>query len=620
MNKFLSLLRHPQLFVWLLALAPAFVTLGLLIELRATAPHGDSWFIVEQYRQAVDGRFTWRDFVQLHNEHPVVPGRAIYFFVLHCCGGEVGLLPLATWTLSVLTSFGLLRLLVLTVPVRGWRLAVLWGLLNTLLFAPTHGDAWLWEFLVFNAFVVPCLVGGLCGVVSPAATRSAAQRALFFAAGPAALATVSLGSGALVPWLLLLAWLGRHAGQGLLSRRRLAGLGLAWSLFFLVFTGLVHGAWGGLVEPAVRTDAQSRLADVASRPVEVLHYVLVVLGFGLGQGTVVEPVAQATASTLVFALALFVSLPPLRFGAAGRWRAAAPWLILIAFAVGNAALIGWARFRFSFISALVHRYVPLTIPFAVAVIVLVVLAATHAPASPRAQWLRRQLPLLGGLLGGWIGLNWLGGWQAMKTHGLMISSHRAALSFTDVVAPAGVAIWPPMDQELLPPLIKWLEQRDALPAVRLLKDPSVSAARLRHPFNPNVARLTEWRTEPAGQVRVSGTCAVSTPPFYRPVLIALALESPQSHQWLALGFPDLTEDFFQSEWRRRGFREHYYRWTARFPVDLAPAPSGSILRAYAFLPEQQAFKPLSGDLPWPPPPGPAGMVVLSEPRAPESPR
>jgi hypothetical protein len=99
-----------SLLCWLIAFSPAIFVLLYILPLRLHVPYHDSWAFVKQYQDWVEGRYGWREFFAPHNNHPSVPGKLIYFSVLHFFKGDTGLLPLVTWGLALLTSLAVLGL------------------------------------------------------------------------------------------------------------------------------------------------------------------------------------------------------------------------------------------------------------------------------------------------------------------------------------------------------------------------------------------------------------------------------------------------------------------------------------------------------------------------------
>lgn len=90
-----------------------------ILPLRLHVPYHDSWAFVKQYQDWMEGRYGWREFFASHNDHPSAPGKLIYFAIMHLCGGDLGLLPLVTW---VLTLVGSLAVLGLSRPLQAYTL------------------------------------------------------------------------------------------------------------------------------------------------------------------------------------------------------------------------------------------------------------------------------------------------------------------------------------------------------------------------------------------------------------------------------------------------------------------------------------------------------------------
>lgn len=565
-----------HLFLWLVAWVPALVVLYGCASFAPRLPYHDSWAYVEQYQDWVEGRSTWLDVFRPHNGHPAAVGKLLYFGALHGLKGDVTILPLLSWGFSLLIS---LSVLLLTRPMwkgAGCRGPVLLLLANLSIFTGAQGHTWIWDFVFQNYIAGACLMGAL--VLLRPAERWQTWRWVA-ALGLSVVATNSFGSGFLVGFLLL-----PMVGVALpaeMSARRKGLVLMVWTVTIGLATWLAHFALPG-VSAEIGADASEN--EAVARPIMALQYVLVLLGHTLGQGSVVEAfqvsmVAGGVLLAIVSALALLLMWKGRRLGA---WRAALPWLICVAWAGGNAALICYLRMGSLFETALAPRYATFML-FMVLGVVFLVAAFCYHPE------LRGLMPVPEGVLGFGVALllaghfsGWSAGYHSFLLFHQRMVSETAATDFVRVL-PINPAIqW----DTAKPQLAGWLEflrSQERLKGVKFVEDVRVSQWRQGNSIPEKFASFSSLHPLGGGRWLARGTCGLTKDRVNLADLILISATAPGGEErFIALAAPVLPEDFHQRMLLRRVFPEHYLGWEA--VIELSPdtqAETGQI-KAYAY--------------------------------------
>lgn len=588
--------------VWILAGLPAWVTLALLWPLRAEVPFADGWAMVEQYQAWMEGHYGWLDFFMPHNQHPSVPGKALYLAVLHWGRGEVSLLPLVTWGMAVLVSLALLDLLRRGRVAAGSSLPWAWLGVNMLVFGLAQGSVWTWEFLVFNTVPGTALVLGLALLADGVRLRWGLKVAL--ASGLGLLAVFGFGSGWVVPFLLLPAVILSGLTQEGGHRGRVMAVAVLWAGGMALATLIAFGVVGPIEAPTLPA-AAGRLSQVMERPRDMVQFVLILLGRALGQGTVLDPAAQSTWAGLLLTGMGGVAVVGL-LKAGGRSVACLarvwPWLSLVAWAVANALLICWGRAADSQIAALDQRYVAFTLFGWVGVLGLLMLAhrrlAETVSGPGMAKLMDRvRLPIFGAL-----GVVWLvasvEGWQAMRVDKERMLSEQGSLAFARLLRLDEFQFWSGLSHfDHQGELALFLHGQGRLRKVGLLDDKRVTRAKLSTSLVASKGRLVGMECQADGTWRLEGWSAWTEGWAGRPSLIAVSFAgSDGDEEWVAVGAPNMVDDFFQNEWLRMRYREHYFGWECVIPGNVSAGLREGVLRAYGYDARRRAFRLLGGEV------------------------
>jgi len=569
--------------------------------LRAEVPFADSWAVVEQYQAWMEGRYGWLDFFMPHNQHPSAPGKALYLAVLHWGKGEVALLPLLTWGMGVMVSLTLLRLLRQGRVVAGPGLPWAWLGVNLLVFSLAQGSVWNWEFLVFNAVPGTALVLGLALLADGVKGRWGLKVALSSLLG--LVAVFGFGSGWVVPQLLLPAVILSGWTQAGCHRGRVVGVAVLWTGGMALATLIAFGVIGPIETPAMPS-AAGRLSEIMERPMDRVQFVLILMGRGMGQGSVLDPVVQSTLAGLL--LTGMGSLALLGLVRAGGGLSVAilariwPWLALVGWAVANALLICWGRAAESQVAALDHRYMAFTLFGWVGVLGLLMLAHRRLVETERGPgwvcvmgWVRRPCLGIFGLLALLASVE---GWQAMRAEKDRMLSVQGSLAFARVLPLDAIQFWRGNSHfDGQGELALFLHEHDRLRKVGLLDDKRVARAKLLAPLVSSKGRLMDLECRADGTWRLEGWSAWSEGWAGRPSLIAVSFAgSGGDEQWVALGAPNMVDDFYQNEWLRMRYREHYFGWECVIPASVSAGLRDGVLRAYGYDARRRAFRLIGG--------------------------
>ena len=541
------------------------------------------------------------DLLRPHNQHPSVVGKLLYFAVLHWGKGEVALLPLVTWALTVAMSLALLALLRWSGAASGRGLPLVFFLVNTVLFSLTQGHVWVWEFLVFNAVPSAALVVGLAVVAVPERLSMTAR--VVVVAVLSLGAVFGFGSGFLVPclllpMLLLRAWARDGWGWG-----RLLALAVVWlggtGLATLVAFGVI-----GPVEAPPMPRAEGRLEELLSRPGEVALFLLVLLGRVWGQGTELDPALQsALAGGMIMAAGLGAGWLLVR---AGGWRESVarlwPWVALVGYAMANMGLICWGRMADSMVAALDDRYVAFTQFAMLGVLGVGLLGVRRLEDTGRAAGLRVLMRRWAGaglaLWGVLTALANVSGWQALRCLHQQMEAQRAGMVFAKILPVDLMPFWGELVHAVgQSELAIYLAEQGRLRKVQMLEKPEVAAVKQQARLAQSKAVLRSLEVVGEGGWRIRGFCAGAEGWETRPAVVAISLTvEGKPERWVALGAPDMVDDFYEDAWMRRRYREHYYGWESRVPAELVAGLGDGVLRAYAFEVDRRAFRVMEGQI------------------------
>ncbi len=556
---------------WALAFSPAFVVFALILQFRLPLPYQDSWGFVEQYQHWCEGRYSWLQLFTPHNVHPSAPGKAVYFTVLHFARGDVALLPLVSWMLSLVIALGVLALsrpLWLGRPAHG---AGLMFLANLCIFTAAQGKAWIWDFVFQNFIPGACLVIGLLAL---SADRIPWWRWLL-ALLSALVSAFAFGTGFAVGFLLWPAACMAFKSSGMKAR-------VLQNAAWLIFCGLAGWIALNAFGPGERRELQ--MGALLERPLDSIHYVVAMCGHALGRGTGFEllPMCAAWGSLLLAAFLgccwrLLSGPDPVLI------RRAWPWIALCLWAIFNAASICLGRFRVNPETGLTDYYGTFMLFLPLGVLMLTVTAWTRPGGTESAVgWMKKMAPAAVAVFVIAQVLSWNDGIQRMELFHRRMASRQAALDFAKVL-PVAPGVFYNLDfGAKVPALVSFLKEQDRLRGVVFAPDSLVSS----FPRLTAVSRK-EWNvslhSDTDGGEELRGACGVPKDPTGTPALIlitATALEHPE--KIIALVSPELPDDFFERVARRRKFYDHYFGW--RWPVDrtLLPKDGKVTLRAYAY--------------------------------------
>ncbi len=428
----MSLVR-PAFLWWVAAWLPA---VGILLCIRwdhVAVPYHDSWVFVNDYRAWEEGHYSWRQFLAPVIMQPAVYGKALYFVVMHWFRGQVTLLMLLSWFLSLGTS-----LAVCAMSRRIWRVsamtgAVLMMVVNLVIFSAAQSSAWLVDIIFQNHTPGFCLAVGLWLLSSE--RRQWGWRLII--AGTLALVAVdAYASGFVVGFLLAPAvWWALGSCQP--GRRRLL-MGM-WGLWVVLLTWLVLlgpapglGTLSGASAPETSMNGMGRLLLRC-------EYVLAVLGSGLGKGFPLDEqiICPIIGGLLILVLAGCLYVLWKRRSQPGLWFSSYPWLAFCAYGLANAAMICFGRMRYTLITALAPRYLMLSGFFVLGLVLLVAelrgreTGKQNTAPSSQAEWPWGPVAL--SLLAFTLSINWFFGVSTMHWYHDVVLQNRAAMMFADVL-------------------------------------------------------------------------------------------------------------------------------------------------------------------------------------------
>lgn len=573
--------RLARLWPWALAVLPAFLLLMMMTPLRVAVPYLDSWAFVKQYQDWIQGQYGWQEFLAPHYNHPSVPGKAIYFAVLHWLHGDVGLLPWLSWAFSAVISG---CVLLLSRPLWKGRPVLGAGLFfcaNLTIFSAAQGGVWIWDFVFQNYLPGLCLVSGLVLLSAP----SLRVWRILVAGFLGVIATFSFGSGFLVALLFsMLIWHGLRESS--LSKRCLV------VTLWLAFHGVM--AWVALKGFETKARESGSLLLLLDRPLLRLQFVLILLGRMLGEGTVFQPqvpcLVMGSGLVAVFvACGVFVVR---RRHDPQMISVALPWIACCLFGVGNAVLICIGRMDNTFSNVLAERFITFTLFFVLGTLFLVVLVMQRGNASRFI--LRRTRGAAGAMVAVFVALhvvNWEWGWQAMKVEHMIMEQERSLLSFAKVLPLDPDRLWNHYTQESTASLAIFLADHDQLREVEFVTDKRLSSLKCSKALSSKWARFDRLIQLHDGTWQASGVCGFDD---FLPDLVILTAQAEGSEESIiALAPPLLPDTFFEGPEQRRRYADHFYEWSQVLDVSLLPKGPATF-RAYLYEQDYQRVRPLEG--------------------------
>ncbi len=567
---------------WVLAFSPALVVLALIVQLRLPVPYYDSWAFVQQYQDWCEGSYGWAELLTPHNAHPSAVGKMAYFAVLHFARGNVALLPLVSWLLSLVISLGVLAL---SRPLWRGRPGLGAGLMflaNLSIFTLIQGHAWIWDFIFQNFIPGACLVTGLLALKGPRVAVWRWAIALLLSL----VSSFSFGTGFAVGFLLLPA-----AGMALEGRSRSLRVIviLLWAVIFSTAGWLALNAFG-------HTSDGSAAATLFSRPFASMHYFVMMLGHTLGRGTAVGPVTLCAIWGLAL-LAVFMACIWVLLCRRDQVliRQSWPWMAFCLWAMFNAAVICVGRFRATIETGLAHRYATFMIFMPLGVLMLAVVVMQLQEAGRLGRWVRKLAPAALVLLLVAHALSWTAGWHGMELFHRRMASRKASLEFVNVLPVKPSVFWHLYYIEETAPGARFLLEHDRLRDVVLASEATVSSFRRGPDISSKWANM-RLAVAGEGHDELQGVCGLTKKASDTPDLILITAASTSKAEFvIALVPPELPEDFFENAARRREHYDHYFGW--RWPVDRELLPVGGevTLRAYAYDGEKRKIRLIPGE-------------------------
>ena len=356
---------------WLLAAVPPLVLLAYILRFQTGVPYWDEWHFVGLLERFKLGTLTWDHIWMPHNEHRPVLSKLIFLAVAVPTDWNETVELLVNWAITLATLAVLLWQTVRTLPEQRWVVPVL----SLLACSLAQSENWLWgmQSMFFLAvlwaaagFVVLARWQGRWGMLALGAavgvlmTISFSLGVLYWPIGGVVLALAH-------PWQSTRTWL----GVALWSAAAVA----MSAAFFHGYSRVHSSAW---------------LADLWSSPGAYLHYILNFLG-----GALIRSQWAAVAGGAGVALWLVAGAAVVRRRQLPL-TSVLPYLALSALSVGAALVAGFGRLRFGVDQALASRYVTVSYPFWLTIVVF--LAALAAPATGRRRGVARAAAVVAVLL------------------------------------------------------------------------------------------------------------------------------------------------------------------------------------------------------------------------------
>lgn len=583
------------------ALVPALTLLGMIWRLRVPVPYADSWAFVEQYLDWAGGKYGWGDFFAKHGDHPAAVGKAIYFAVMQWFHGDVGMLPLLSWALTLLVG-GCVFLLGRSVwagnPALG---AVLMLCMSLTLFSTAQGGVWLWDFTFQNYIPGACLALG--AVLLTKGENGVCMMAL--AALLSVAATFSFGAGFMVGvFFSILIWHGMHAKS--LPRK------LVVSGCWLVAHGMV--AWIALKAfgPSGFTEEGSHpgLMVLVDRPFMRIQFVLVLLGQMFGKGSVFEPLALSAvvggALVLVFASCLAEILR--RRKERAFFTACLPWLVFSLYGLCSALLICIGRMgpgtdtfaSFNNIYALAERtmaerFIISTLFFVLGVVMLAAVVVRFSDGSPMVRLMKKaSIPALAVFLLLQIS-NWQSGAQMMRLENSLMKQEQAMLGFGPILKLDPDRLWNRQLKYHTFRLAKALSQTGRLHGVNFVTDNNIGYFHQGAALPMKRAKFDMCVLQQDGSRLLGGTCGmIDINMRDLPDLVVITAEvTGAGERIVGIGAPRLPETFFERKSQRMKYPGHYFGWSLILEPEQLPEGART-LHAYGLDSESRTVFPING--------------------------
>lgn len=578
------------LVVVLLVLAPLIASRVFLFPL----PQGDTWGTIEEFRHWTNGEMSLREVLGRHGPHPGVLVRPATFALLTHGSGDLSVLTIFSWIISVGSLLGLLLLLRQNQARGNSSSSFDWPLLiasAACVFSLSQSFSWFWEFLWVNWLPGACLALALPVM---GARRMNPFLRWFLLIFLTTLAMVGFGNGIAVWIVLALGW----GFQRLFvppaesSLEAVPAFRPGWVAIAIWVIG-----WGALTLatfPDSDSDAAPQaLPSLIARIGVAVPYFLYLMGSIIGKGTAAPTEIQGVVIGTFFFVLFLV----------GGWRLwcrrrdleevarLLPWFQLGCFSVLSGLMIAAGRLGNTLDSALASRYITLTLFLPLSAIALTWLTRKDpSREKPRRAVLSASLPFVAGGLAILLVASSFHGIREMRYHYFLRIGHAATLQFSRVLpdsAQREIFRW----SEDMVGDAWFLEERDRLPVPRIFRPEEIADLKV---LSPNKEASVHVHPDPenpsevlaGGHARLNGL--ENAPDLILivavPGLVSDEEDFPalEAEQIVGMARPDLPEIFFFAGRYRHRHPELFYQWEAPLENERLPQGGPITLRAYAY--------------------------------------
>ena len=331
---------------WLVLLAPAMITTWLVKSHAVNMMLWDDFLFGAEWVRFEQGTLDWRELFGVHMEHRQVLARSLSLLLHQIFDDDIR----AQNALSVIflwaTAGMMLWLAKRTLgDLRGTNYWLAFALMLAL-FSPIQWQTLLWAI----CFALFMSMAFFTAAVLPWFSRLSDGKAFAVSFGFALLDTVAFANGLMVWFLVPVAMVFGRPASPWKSRRRMlavwvAGAAIVLGLYFHNFTNTVNPAYA-YGQGGENTLAHSAVYAI-THPVKFVLFVGTLLGGNLSRGLQVDNLLAASVIGMTALLLVLLVLVCLARSARADGLAslvpAVPWLVLGAFSIGTAAMIGLGR-------------------------------------------------------------------------------------------------------------------------------------------------------------------------------------------------------------------------------------------------------------------------------------
>jgi len=355
----------------ILCLAAPLLVIAKLGANALTFPYWDAWRVAPMLELSDSGQLSMADLWAQHNEHRIFFPKLLMVTLARLSGWNVAWEIVASLCFATLifACVGVLLFRATRSANIALRVAGL-ALCSALVYSWSQNENWVWGFQ-HNVWLAMSMVF-LGVVVLDSAFRFAPRILLAMVVG--VVASFSYANG-LFYWIALLplVWDLRVSRAA-----RVGGLGV-----WLLVAALVYVSYFiGYVQPAVSPP----LSTALQHPILFMQFFAVLIGAPIS-ACFTQPAWHGVDALPPWwaylpgplGVAAFVGLLWQRWQRTRDWAALAPWVALGAFALGSAAVASAGRCGFGLGQALTSRYITVTTPLWIALVVLVLCVVVQDP-------------------------------------------------------------------------------------------------------------------------------------------------------------------------------------------------------------------------------------------------